>query len=167
MSYSLTTIYTLTRDTYADREPEETANDRNDRAIRLAAKWYDTHLQASQESKAFQRSGRSVTRVVLLTDDAGNRSKAESEGILVSTATDYVKSLEDFPLLVDKLSHKSFENDKQALPQFPPHLGMKELLEGLRQKKLLQGSFQASRENYLEGNVNVENYEKAVSIRRI
>lgn len=105
--------------------------------------------------------------MVLLTDDAGNRSKAESEGILVSTATDYVKSLEAFPLLVDKLSHKSFENDKQALPQFPPHLGMKELLEGLRKKKLLQGSFQASRENYLEGNVNVENYEKAVSNRRI
>jgi len=128
----------------------------------MAAKWYDTHLQISQESKVFQRSGRSLTRVVLLTDDAGNRAKAEAEGILVSTAADYVKSLEDFPLLVDKLSQKTFENEKQALPQYPPHLSMKELLDGFRQKKLLQGPFQASRENYLEGSVNVEGYEKGV-----
>lgn len=65
-------------------------------------------------------------------------------------------------MLVDKLSQKTFENEKQALPQYPPHLSMKEILEGLRHKKLLQGSFQASRENYLEGNVNVEGYEKGV-----
>lgn len=101
---------------------------------------------------------------MLLTDDAGNRAKAEAEDILVASAADYVKSLEDFPLLVDKLSQKTFENEKQALPQYPPHLSMKELLEGLRHKKLLQGSFQASRENYLEGNVNVESYEKGVSL---
>ncbi|KAM8705694.1 hypothetical protein ACLKA7_010057 [Drosophila subpalustris] len=153
------------KDTYADREPDESANDRNDRAIRMAAKWYDTHLQTSQESKVFQRSGRSVTRVILLTDDAGNRSKAEAEGILVSTAADYVKSLEDFPMLADKLSQKTFENEKQALPQYPPHLSMKELLEGFRQKKLLQGAFQASRENYLEGSVNVESFEKGILIQ--
>jgi len=151
------------RDTYADREPDESANDRNDRAIRLATKWYDNHLQASQSSKEFERNGRAVTRVVLLTDDAGNRAKAEAEGILVASAADYVKSLEDFPLLLDKLSHKTFENEKKGLPQYPAHLSMKELLEGLRQKKLLQGAFQASRENYLEGSVNVEQFEKGVS----
>ncbi|EDW83411.1 uncharacterized protein Dwil_GK22331 [Drosophila willistoni] len=153
------------KDTYADREPNESANDRNDRAIRLATKWYDTHLINSQSSKSFERSGQSTTRVILLTDDAGNRSKAESEDILVASAAEYVKSLEDFPLLVDKLSQKSFENEKQARPQYPPHLSMKELLEGLRQKKYLQGSFQASRENYLEGNVNVENYEKGILLQ--
>lgn len=130
----------------------------------MATKWYDSHLQTSQDSKVFQRSGRTVTRVILLTDDAGNRAKAVSEGILVATATDYVKSLEDFPLLVDKLSHKTFQNEKQALPQYPPHLSMKEILDGLRHKKLLQGAFQASRENYLEGSVNVESYQKDVSM---
>ncbi|XP_034662010.1 LOW QUALITY PROTEIN: exosome complex exonuclease RRP44 [Drosophila subobscura] len=153
------------KDTYADRDPGETANDRNDRAIRMATKWYDTHLDTSQSSKEFERSGRANTRVVLLTDDAGNRAKAEAEGILVASATDYVKSLEEFPLLVDKLSHKTFDNEKQALPQYPAHLSMKQVLEGLRLKKLLQGAFQASRENYLEGSVNVETYEKGILIQ--
>ncbi|XP_016981483.2 exosome complex exonuclease RRP44 [Drosophila rhopaloa] len=153
------------KETYADREPDETANDRNDRAIRLATKWYDDHLQASQSPKDLERSGRAATRVILLTDDAGNRAKAEAESILVASAGDYVKSLEEFPLLVDKLSHKTFENEKKGLPQYPPHLSMKELLEGLRQKKLLQGAFQASRENYLEGSVNVEQYEKGILIQ--
>ncbi|XP_030375855.1 exosome complex exonuclease RRP44 [Scaptodrosophila lebanonensis] len=153
------------KDTYADREPDETANDRNDRAIRIATKWYDNHLKSSQVSKSFQRSGRQVTRVVLLTDDAGNRAKAEAEDILVATASEYVKSLSDHPLLADKLSHKTFANEKQALPQYPPHLSLREILEGLKQKKLLQGSFQASRENYLEGNVNVEQYEKGILIQ--
>ncbi|KAH8268133.1 hypothetical protein KR026_000560 [Drosophila bipectinata] len=153
------------KDTYADREPDETANDRNDRAIRLATKWYDDHIRASQSSKDLERTGKTATRVILLTDDAGNRAKAEAEGILVASASEYVKSLEDFPLLVDKLSHKSFDSEKQALPQYPAHLSMKELLEGLRQKKLLQGAFQASRENYLEGSVNVESFEKAILIQ--
>lgn len=81
----------------------------------------------------------------------------------MTTAAEYVKSLEDFPLLMDKLSHKTFDSEKNGLPQYPPHLSMKELLEGLRQNKLLQGTFQASRENYLEGTVNVEKFEKGVS----
>ncbi|KAH8323642.1 hypothetical protein KR074_008256 [Drosophila pseudoananassae] len=153
------------KDTYADREPDETANDRNDRAIRLATKWYDDHIRASQSSKDLERTGKTATRVILLTDDAGNRAKAEAEGILVASASEYVKSLEEYPLLVDKLSHKSFDSEKQALPQYPPHLSTKELLEGLRQKKLLQGAFQASRENYLEGSVNVESFEKAILIQ--
>ncbi|KAH8346137.1 hypothetical protein KR067_006464 [Drosophila pandora] len=153
------------KDTYADREPDESANDRNDRAIRMATKWYDDHIKASQSSKDLERTGKTARRVILLTDDAGNRAKAEAEGILVASAAEYVKSLEDFPLLMDKLSHKSFDSEKQALPQYPPHLSMKELLEGLRQKKLLQGAFQASRENYLEGSVNVESFEKGILIQ--
>ncbi|KAH8278565.1 hypothetical protein KR018_005241 [Drosophila ironensis] len=153
------------KETYAEREPDETANDRNDRAIRKATQWYDQHMQASQSPKELQRTGQAATRVILLTDDAGNRSKAEAEGLLVASAAEYVKSLEDFPLLLDKLSHMSFDSEKQALPQFPPHLSLKEVLEGIRQKKLLQGAFQASRENYLEGSVSVEGFEKGILIQ--
>lgn len=102
------------------------------------------------------------TRVVLITDDAANREKAEKEGILVTTAEDYIKSLVDYPLLVDKLARKNFENEKESLPLFPVHLSSAEILEGIRNQKLLQGSFQASRENFLEGSVNVEGYENPV-----
>lgn len=61
------------RDTYVERVAGETANDRNDRAIRVATKWYDEHLGKLKKTGV---------RPVLLTDDVGNRNKALAEGIL-------------------------------------------------------------------------------------
>lgn len=55
------------------RLPGESANDRNDRAIRVATKWYDNHLTAKKRQ----------IRAVLLTDDADNRRKALEDGLLV------------------------------------------------------------------------------------
>ena len=59
-------------ETYVERAPGESANDRNDRAIRRAAAWYAGHAAAA--------GGKEAARVVLVTDDAENRKKAESEG---------------------------------------------------------------------------------------
>lgn len=64
------------RETFIEREPGESANDRNDRAIRVAAKWYIDHLKASD----CHEDG---LRVVLLTNDMGNKQKAEESGLLV------------------------------------------------------------------------------------
>lgn len=153
------------RDTYVERQPGESANDRNDRAIRFATNWYDSHILEAQEKKHSKKNAAKTekTRVVLISDDAANREKAEKEGILVATSEDYIKSLVDYPLLIDKLARKSFENEKESLPLFPVHLSPSEILEGIRNQKLLQGAFQASRENFLEGSVNVEGYENPVS----
>lgn len=65
------------RDTYVERLPGESVNDRNDRAIRVSTAWYEKHL-------GLERTGKAV-RVVLLTDDADNKRKAEQENVLVST----------------------------------------------------------------------------------
>lgn len=64
------------RETFIEREPGETANDRNDRAIRVAAKWYSQHLKKFES----QTDG---LKVVLLTNDQGNKQKAEESGQLV------------------------------------------------------------------------------------
>lgn len=64
------------RDTFIEREPGESANDRNDRAIRVAAKWYSQHLKTSE----LDTDG---LKVVLLTNDLGNKQKAEESGLLV------------------------------------------------------------------------------------
>lgn len=148
----------LRRDTYVERVPGETANDRNDRAIRVAAQWYDKHLLLSQAEDSAER-----VRVILLTDDKKNREKATEENILCCSVGDYVKALDKHPALQDKLSHKDYSAavEKQAI--FPPHLTLTEIHDGIKGGKLLQGSFMASRENYLEGSVNVEGYEKFVS----
>lgn len=73
--------------------------------------------------------------------------------------------MDNAPGLLDKLSKRSFVlegNSKE--PLFPLHLSPSEIQEGIKAGKLLQGTFLASRENFLEGSVNVEGFEKFVSI---
>lgn len=69
------------RDTYIERDSGESVNDRNDRAIRVATAWYESHLLLSQ----FERRQSERIRIVLLTDDANNRDKAQKEGLLSAT----------------------------------------------------------------------------------
>lgn len=70
------------RETFIEREPGESANDRNDRAIRVAAKWYSQHLKACEA----ETDG---LKVVLLTNDQGNKHKAEESGLLVYKCNQY------------------------------------------------------------------------------
>lgn len=143
-----------------ERQPGETANDRNDRAIRAATAWYESHLNNSTDVG-------SEIRVILLTDDKANLEKAREAGILCSTVGEYVRALDKYPSLQDKLSQKGFSSQNNKAAIFPPHLTLNEIHEGIKQGKLMQGSFQASRENYLEGFVNVEGMEKSVNIEKI
>lgn len=146
----------LSRDTYVEREPGETANDRNDRAIRAATVWYDRHLDLSKDACR-------KIHIVLLSDDKKNLEKARAEGIMCSNVAEYVNGLINCPKLQDKLSAKGFSGpDKMAI--YPPHLTVNEIHAGIKQGKLIQGSFQASRENYMEGFANVEGMEKSVNI---
>jgi exosome complex exonuclease DIS3/RRP44 len=146
-------------DTYIERLPKESSNDRNDRAIRKAATWYANHLKKSQK----ERNSKKV-KIVLLTDDADNRKKAGDEGIVAFSVRDYVKSLTETPHLQDKLSLKEYGSENNA-PLYPPHLTLVQIHDGIKNGKLYQGSFVASRENFLEGSVNVECFEKFVSKR--
>ncbi|KAG8292379.1 exosome catalytic subunit dis3 [Homalodisca vitripennis] len=78
---------------------------------------------------------------------------------LASKIADYVRSLSSCPLLADKLSSHSFSAEgKVAL--FPTHLTPSQVHEAVKAGKVLQGAFQASRENFLEGQVNVEGFSK-------
>lgn len=138
-----------------ERQPGETANDRNDRAIRVATAWYESHLKKSVDNS-------NQIRVILLSDDKQNLEKARAEGILCSTVGDYVRGMDKCPTLQDKLSLKGFSSQDIKAAIFPPHLTVTEIHDGIKNGKLLQGSFAASRENYLEGYVNVEGIEKSV-----
>lgn len=103
-------------------------------------------------------------RVILLTDDKKNLETARAEGILCSTVGDYVRGLDKYPTLQDKLSVKGFSSQDNKEAIFPPHLTVNDIHEGIKNGKLVQGTFAASRENYLEGFANVEGMEKSVSI---
>ncbi|TGZ55492.1 exosome complex exonuclease RRP44 [Temnothorax longispinosus] len=143
------------RETYIEREPGEKINDRNDRAIRVAVKWYDTHLNSDGDN----------VKVILLTDDVENRTRAAEEGLFVVSMEDYVASLENSSFLLDKLCKRSYTLDIQGPELFPCHLAPTEMHDGITSGKLLQGTFLASRENFLEGNVNVEGREKPIFVQ--
>lgn len=140
--------------------PKESSNDRNDRAIRMAATWYNKHLKKSQKDSSAED-----IHVILLTDDADNRKKAKAEGIITYSVRDYVKSLTDTPFLQDKLSSKEYGAENITNPLYPPHLTLVQIHEGIRNGKFHQGSFMASRENFLEGSVQVESFDKAVLLQ--
>jgi exosome complex exonuclease DIS3/RRP44 len=61
--------------TYVEKLPSESPNDRNDRAIRVAAKWYQEHLKDTG------------AEIVLLTNDRDNKKKAIEMGINAQQGT--------------------------------------------------------------------------------
>lgn len=64
------------RDTFIERDKGESPNDRNDRAIRVATRWYNAHILASLPPLA---STTTKPVAVYLTDDAGSRALARQE----------------------------------------------------------------------------------------
>uniref|UniRef100_A0A3P8SAV1 Protein DIS3 homolog n=1 Tax=Amphiprion percula TaxID=161767 RepID=A0A3P8SAV1_AMPPE len=152
-------FYTFTnehhRETFIEREPGESANDRNDRAIRVAAKWYSQHLKTSE-------SDTDGLKVVLLTNDQGNKQKAEECGLLYLftciLVEEYIKSLTANPELVDRLALSN--DDKNEITSskvlFPEHLPLSRIQAGIKSGSFVQGTFRASRDNYLEATVFIQ-----------
>ncbi|KAM4592060.1 exosome complex exonuclease RRP44 [Odontesthes bonariensis] len=148
-------FYTFTnehhRETFIEREPGESANDRNDRAIRVAVKWYSQHLKTLE-------SDTDGLKVVLLTNDQGNKQKAEDNDLLVFKFEEYIKSLIANPELVDRLALST--DDKNEITSskvlFPEHLPLSRIQAGIKSGSFLQGSFRASRDNYLEATVFIQ-----------
>uniref|UniRef100_A0A1A8JAN1 Exosome complex exonuclease RRP44 n=2 Tax=Nothobranchius kuhntae TaxID=321403 RepID=A0A1A8JAN1_NOTKU len=148
-------FYTFTnehhRETFIERQPGESANDRNDRAIRVAVKWYSKHLKTLE-------SGPDGLKVVLLTNDQGNKQKAEENGMVAFKFEEYIKSLLANPELVDLLALSN--DDKNEITSskvlFPEHLPLSRIQVGIKSGSYLQGTFRASRDNYLEATVFVQ-----------
>ncbi|KAM7385436.1 hypothetical protein PAMP_001519 [Pampus punctatissimus] len=148
-------FYTFTnehhRETFIEREPGESANDRNDRAIRVAAKWYSQHLKTAEPDA-------DGLKLVLLTNDRGNKEKAEEKGLLAYKFEEYIKSLIANPELVDHLALSN--DDKNEITSskvlFPEHLPLSKIQTGIKSGSFLQGTFRASRDNYLEATVFVQ-----------
>jgi exosome complex exonuclease DIS3/RRP44 len=137
----------------------ETTNDRNDRAIRKVCDYYRKHLDFE---------------IVLLTDDIGNKKLALKEGIQVATCKEYIESLNK-PELLDMIAakeDKSNEINEKSLTNtmrlkeiiFPEHLRLVDIQAGLKSGRYMQGTFKASRENYLEATVFVYDNEKTPQI---
>ncbi|ESN99274.1 hypothetical protein HELRODRAFT_189048 [Helobdella robusta] len=155
------------KDTYVEREPKESANDRNDRAIRQAALWYQQHLKQQQQQSLEDDDCNEDVVVILLTNDVENMKKARSEGIISYTVHEYISNMMGCTDLKDRLAaiQEDMEVDGKEKDLFPEHLPLSAIQKGLKSGQLLQGTFQASRENYLEATVNIHDSEQQVFIQ--
>lgn len=136
------------RETYVERAPQETVNDRNDRAIRRVAQWYRKQLTGPE--------------VVLLTDDRQCKARAVADGLQALTAREFVEKMRGlFPDAGEKLAYReeSAAEVDAAAPQgvkrklgpgelgggakgsaiFPAHLKASEIEQNLREGTLMQG----------------------------
>ncbi|GAA5803489.1 hypothetical protein EDC94DRAFT_565135 [Helicostylum pulchrum] len=144
------------RDTFIEKLKDETPNDRNDRAIRVAAKWYKDHLKANG-------SGREID-ILLLTDDRGNREKATATGIKNSGVPEYVESIKDVPELLDMVSAPKAASEEKTV--YEEHLTPAQIKNGIKKGTLIQSSFNVSQHNVHEATVvgEVEGEMKTIYI---
>ena len=135
------------KETYVERQAGESANDRNDRAIRVACSWYSGHFSSQPGALA-------SLQLVMLSDDRKNRELALAESLESYSIREYVASMADYPGLIDKVSSKEDGGGgfgKKFL--FPEHLAPVEVTSGLRSGRFVQGVFYLSRTNFLEGSI--------------
>lgn len=145
------------RETFIKGAAGESPNDRNDRAIRVASSWYQKHVGGS--------------RVLLITNDAENRRRAQTEGLLAETVQTYVQSLGK-PELLDILA-LSINEEGDGLEDSRPakrkriyadHKLMSEITAGLHSGLYHQGKLRVSRYSNLLATVSVESFDRDVII---
>ncbi|VVD03099.1 unnamed protein product, partial [Leptidea sinapis] len=128
------------------------------KAICTAASWYDKHLSV------IGAAGQ-CPQIVLLTDDENNRKRAQEQGILSCSVKDYIENVNGFPGLVDKLSKNVMPESCTRDALYPAHLTPSQIHGGIRSGILHQGTFHASRDNFLEGSATVSGYEKSILLQ--
>lgn len=151
-------------ETHVIRDAGESINDRNDRAIRQAVKWYVDHLQ--ENMKQSERSKRPPS-IVMLTDDKDNLRKAQAENLVASTLSNYVEGLEDASRLLDMIDtsrqQRESQNEKTE-SLYPDYFSLSKMMTGIRTGTLHQGIYNVSTYNYLEGSVHVPAFDKSLLI---
>ena len=143
-------------ETYVRRTQGESINDRNDKAVRSAARWYAEHL-----------SKKKCPAIVVLTDDQENRKKAQAEAVTAMSLTEYVSGLEDADRMLDMIS-ETRQSQESKVPQgellYPEYYTMSKIMTGIKAETLHKGVFHVSPYNYLEGTVHVPAFDKPLLV---
>lgn len=140
------------KDTFVQDMASESKNDRNDRAIRVAAQWYQSHLGGAAQ-------------VLLITNDRENKRKATEEGISAETIEAYVKSLDRRDLLDLVVRPASEDVNMEEVEDLRPskrkviyaeHKPLSEITSGLHRGIYHQGKLRVNRYNPFEAYVGSE-----------
>ena len=151
-------------ETHVIREQGETINDRNDRAVRQAVKWYGEHLQQAVKSGGKHKQ---CPTILMLSDDKENLRKAKAENIAACSLPNYVSQLEDADRLLDMIdSSRSGQDARSEKVEllYPEYFSMSKMNTGIKAGTLHRGIFNVSPYNYLEGSVHVPTFDKSLLI---
>lgn len=156
-------------ETYVVRDPGETVNDRNDRAVRKAVRWYAEHLaRTAPKAGGAAAAVKSLPAVVMLSNDRENLRKARAEGLAAASLAEYVQGLENADELVDLIPETQAEDvtrlRKPGEHLYPEYFSMSKMMTGVKGGLLHQGIFNVSPYNYLEGSIRVPAFPKALLI---
>ncbi|KAB8349446.1 hypothetical protein FH972_023473 [Carpinus fangiana] len=146
------------QDTHVVRDHGETINDRNDRAVRSATKWYANHLADVVMARSRCPS------IVMISDDNDNLRKAKVEGVDAQSLADYVSELEDSERLLDMISQAKTPQSLRGQHLYPDYYSQSKIQTGLNNGTLHQGTFSVSPYNYLEGTVFVSAFDRPLLI---
>ncbi|KAG6950818.1 hypothetical protein JG688_00013991 [Phytophthora aleatoria] len=138
--------------------PLETEEERNERAVATAWKWYASHLTELQ---------RNDVNVQFLANDAEDLKQAEKFGVTEGkTIADFLKPVADkFPELQDLLSASAAEEKEMTAEGvsttkgrgkknlYPEHLPAAELLAGIKNNRFFKGTIRCNRDHWLECHV--------------
>ncbi|KAG0667927.1 exosome catalytic subunit dis3 [Maudiozyma exigua] len=149
--------------TFVDRLPDETINDRNDRAIRKTCEWYAQHLKDYG------------INIVLVTNDRLNREAVKKEskeqGYFTKSLYEYADLLSNADEIKELIPNvDNYAESKELLPEdksevvFPEYYQTSRVMGGLRSGVLYQGNVQISEYNFLEGSVSLPRFSKPVLI---
>ena len=138
------------------REEGESVNDRNDRAVRQAAKWYSEHLAAAVKRKP--------PAIVILTNDQENKRKAKTQKLLAVSLRDYISELDDGDRLLDMVAESQGSKQNSGELFYPEYYTSTRIATGLKAGTLHQGIFHVSAYNYLEGSMKTPAFDKPLLI---
>lgn len=151
-------------ETYINRERGESINDRNDRAVRQAAKWYGEHIQQAVRGSS---KSKVCPSIVMLSDDKENLRKARAEKLSACSLEEYVSGLDDANRLLDMISaSREGQEARSAKVEllYPVYFSLSKMMTGIKAGTLHQGIFNVSPYNYLEGSVHVPAFDKSLLI---
>lgn len=150
-------------ETHIRRTANESINDYNDRAIRVAALWYKNHLMRNASHLT-----QNLPDILLITDDRDNRGKAKMDGLITKSVNEYFEALPKTEDILDMISRYNDPEHTKTVNLgnniYDSYLGETRLLDGIKNGELHKGIFDVSQFNYLEATVNVPRYDKSVCI---
>ena len=164
------------------RDPSESINDANDRAIRNAALYFRDVLirpaeqqQASDTDDDDDDSSSTQGQVILITNDVANQAKAIGLQLQCSSMRAFVQQyVAQYPELSELLAHTSTSaammnvetaagrggiSGSHTTSIYPVHLTMTDLSSGLRSKRLMRGTLRVKRDDWTDCYVVVHTAE--------